>query len=145
MKKFLGIVGLVILLSACASTNTNYYTSSVQSWKGENVRALIARWGKPDYRVAVTNGHSLLSYHLQSYSAYIPPTSPEIGVNTRGGRPVIVTEPTTNNTWNRGALSLTCNVLIEIDERGTIVRTKVVGNSCYGGTNFAEKYAKPAG
>jgi hypothetical protein len=144
MRIKFGLFSLAILLSACSTTTTNYYHSSVESWRGANVNALVAQWGRPDYKVAAPGGGIMLAYRTQSYSTYAPPTSPAIGVNNTGGRPVITVAPNTNNTWNRGPLSIACNVLFKANAKGVITETQVQGTNCYGGQSFATKYANPA-
>lgn len=132
------------LLSSCATSTANYYTPSVQSWQGSKVDALVKQWGRPDYKVNTPAGGSTLAYKTESYSTYVPPSSPEVGVNaTNAARPVITVSRNTNNTWNRGALSINCTVIFNANKQGTITSTKIVGHGCYGGETFANKYANP--
>lgn len=133
-----------ILLSSCATSTTNYYTPSIQSWQGSNVNTLIQQWGRPDYKVTTASGNTTLAYKTESYSAYVSPSNPQIGVNASNPeRPVIVVPQNTNNTWNRGTLSINCTAIFTANKQGTITDTKIVGQSCYGGEVFAQKYANP--
>lgn len=134
----------LILLSGCASSNGKYYQQAVQSWEGANVQGLIKTWGSPDKRVVGPTGNTVLVYQNQSYSAYNSMSSPAIGVHFSGtGHPVITTAPSTNNSVTRGAMTLTCITVFEVDRKGTIVDTSTQGNSCYSNQSFAEKIAKP--
>jgi|GEM_PF-1315221 hypothetical protein len=139
-RNLIYLTGSVILLASCATTTTNYYRSSVESWQGASVKALVKQWGRPDYKILSPDGDAMLAYRTQSYSPYMAPTSPAIGVNNRGGRPVISVD-NLNHTWNRGQLSLTCVAIFKINPVGVVTGTQVQGNSCYGGSSFASQYA----
>ena len=142
MRKFC-LISAAILLSACSTTTTNYYQPSVESWHGASLNALVKQWGRPDYKVASPDGNITLAYRTQSYSTYTPPTSPAIGVNNAAGRPVITVAPNTNNTWNRGQLSITCTAIFKANAKGVITQTNIQGTNCYGGQGFANQYANP--
>ena len=134
-----------VLLSSCAVSTTNYYTPSVQSWQGSQVNALVKQWGRPDFKVNAPGGGTTLAYKTESYSTYVPPSSPEVGVNaTNPARPAIVVSQNTNNTWNRGSLSINCTVIFSANKQGIITNTKIMGHGCYGGETFAKKYANPS-
>ena len=143
IKACLGLSSL-ILLSSCATTTSNYYTQTVQSWRGGNVTTLITRWGRADSTITAGDGNTLLVYKTEGYRTYNTTASPAVGVNYSGsGKPVIVSTPNTNSSWSRGTMSLTCSVGFEVDKHGTIVDTQVQGPGCYGGENFAAKMGNP--
>ncbi len=131
MRTTLALLGLAILLVSCATTKANYYPSTPDSLQGESVNTLINRWGKPNYKVALPDGHSLLSYTIERYSANSSSSSPGIGVTNNSGRPVITVTPASNNSWSRGRLAISCTYLFEINEKGVVVRTKTKGTNCY--------------
>ena len=137
MRFVITALAAAILLSSCATSTTNYYTSSVQSWHGNTVRSLAQQWGRPDYQATSPSGKTTLAYKTESYSVYTPPTGATVG------RPTIVVPQNTNNTWNRGSLSISCTVIFEANKQGVITNSKIVGQNCYGGQNFAKKYANP--
>jgi hypothetical protein len=134
-----------ILLSSCATTTTNYYTQTIQSWRGGNVKTLLQRFGRADSRIMAGNGNMLLIYKTENYHTYNTTASPTVGVHfNSSGKPIMTSVPNTNPSWNRsGALSLTCSAGFEVDKHGTIVDTQVQGNGCYGDENFASKWRNP--
>ena len=138
-------LGLVLLLASCAAGTSSYYTQTVDSWRGGNVNALVSRWGTPDLRTPGPNGTTLYAYRVTSYHSYNNRTSPAIGVNYIGGRPVIAVTPSTNNAWNPGAMSIGCVAGFEANQKGVIVSTQIHGNGCYADQAFAAKHANPVG
>lgn len=138
------IVGLVILLSSCAGTKSNYYTQTVQSWQGGNINQLIKLWGRPDGSGTGSDGHKMVIYRTQSNRNNGSSAAPSFGVTAgASGRPVLTTYPSTNRTWNRGVMSQTCTAAFEADKRGTIIATQVKGTGCYAGESFANSLSNP--
>ena len=135
--------GLIILLTSCAATMTNYYTPTVQSWRGGNINTLYQRWGRPDGRFTGPNGNVVYVYNTSNYRSNSAPSSPAIGVNfTPGGKAVVTATPNTNN-WNRGPQSLTCSSTFMVNPKGVIIDTQVSGNNCYGSESFANRMRNP--
>lgn len=136
-------LGFLILLSGCASTKTNYYTQTVQSWHGGNVNALIKRWGIPDDRLKSPRGNIVYVYKTESYRGDSAPMSPAVGVSfTPGGTPIMTTGPNLNNTWNRG-MSLACITAFETDANGKIISAQAQGPGCYASEALAAKMRNP--
>lgn len=145
MRVYLFLSGLVILLSSCASTNNNY-SQTIHSWNGGNVTALTQRWGAPDGKMISPTGNTYYVYRTVSYEnqRVMAPTEPTIGVHTSpGGNPIVLTTSGGASNWNRG-MPLSCTAIFEVNKAGTIVDTKIVGTSCYGGQAFSEKLGNPA-
>jgi len=133
------ITGLfIILLLGCVSTTGNYYTQTIQSWRGGNANNLVQQWGMPDQKITNSSGHTYYVYKTESYRAYNAPATTPVGVNySRGGRPVIMDLSNTNNTWNRGPSSITCTAIFEADAKGKIISSTTKGQGCYGNQQFA--------
>ncbi len=130
-------LALIIFLSACAST-ANYYTSTLNSWRGSNANALVKTWGTPNTKIVNPNGTMVFVYKTKSYAAGRTQGSPAIGVNvSSAGRPVIV-NPTENKALSRN-LTITCLAVFQIDKNGRISSTEVRGKGCYGDQYFAQK------
>lgn len=143
--RFINCIGLTILLSSCATTTTNYYTQTVQSWRGGSVYTLVKQWGRPDRTITSPNGNTLYVYQTQSYRNLNAPSSPSVGVNVSQSGRAILSNPSYNNmTWNRGAMSLTCMAAFEVGKNGKILDTQIQGTSCYGGESFAKRLTNPA-
>ena len=141
--RFIIPIGLVILLSSCGTT-TNYYTQTVQSWQGANVKTLADRWGRPDNMIKGPRNQTIYVYKTESYHNTNAPTGPSAGISfSADGKPVIVTQANTNTTWNRG-MSLTCNAYFIVNGSGTIVDTKISGDTCFGSSGFASRLGNPA-
>lgn len=141
MRYFIGFL-LTILLSSCAMTN--YYTKTVASWHGANATTLVNRWGRPDEKIIGPHGNSIYVYKTISYKQNSAPASPMIGVTFGAdGKPIIITIPNTNNTWNRG-MSISCVAVFMVNKQNIVTETKVQGNNCYGNANFAEKRGNPS-
>jgi hypothetical protein len=142
--RFIVGLGLVILLASCATTTTNYYQQTVQSWRGGNVNLLIKQWGAPDKRATGSDGHSLYLYQTQTYRHLNGPASPSISVNVNAqGHAVMTTAPNTNMAWNRGGMSFSCVTIFEIDKNGVILSTHIHGTHCYGNESFANRMKNP--
>lgn len=133
--------GLTILLAGCATTTTNYYSSTINSWQGGKSNKLMSAWGQPDRRIEMRDGSSILIYKTTSYRTYSTTGSPAIGVNTSGPNPVLVTQPNTNNALESRTLSLDCFATFEVNKQGTIVKTQYTNHGCYAGHTFADRLA----
>lgn len=133
------ILGLIILLSGCASTK-NYYSQTVSSWRGGNAHNLTKVWGSPDQLVVGQNGNAYLIYKTSSYRAGFASAAPNVGINVAqpNNHPVLVNHSSTIGTGSR-TLSLNCVSIFEINQKRTIVNTQYMGNGCYGSQNFAER------
>lgn len=130
-------LALIIFLSACAST-ANYYTSTLNSWRGSHANALVKTWGTPDTKIVNPNGSMVFIYKTKSYATSRTQGSPNIGVNVSStGRPVIVS-PTGNKGLSR-SLTINCLAVFQVDKNGRISSTEVRGKGCYGDQHFAQK------
>jgi hypothetical protein len=143
--RFITCLAFFILLSGCAATTTNYYTSTVQSWRGSNAKSLIQVWGRPDTQIVNPNGSAIYVYKTQSYSNSSVQGSDPVGVNvSRTGKPIIVTTPTINNAGTRGSpQSLNCLAVFETDPKGIIISTEIRGKACYASPSFVNKMSNP--
>lgn len=136
-------LGLIILLSSCASTSTNYYSKTVQSWNGGSASTLVKRWGNPDSKLLAANGYVAYVYRSESNHPNNARFSPSIGVNfTPGGKPILVSSPNTNRSLGNG-MELSCVTVFVANKQGIITDTKMQGNRCYGNESFAENKANP--
>jgi hypothetical protein len=143
IMRFIISLGLVILLTSCAGTTGNYYTSTVNSWRGGSAASLIAQWGTPDTKIVNPNGSVIYIYKTKSYDTASTSGSSPVGVNvSRTGRPVIVTP--NNANISRSALSIHCLAVFEADAKGKIYNTEVRGQGCYGSQNFVKTKGNPA-
>lgn len=135
------LFGLSLLLSACSTTN--YYTQTVQSWRGGDSRSLIKQWGSPDDTLRGANGNTYYVYQTDSYGSYSGPSSPSVGVTMGSdGKPIMTTFPNTNTTGNRG-LTLGCTVIFSVNSSGQVFETNIRGSACYGSQGFAKRLANP--
>jgi hypothetical protein len=137
-------LGLIILLSGCASI-TNSYQSTVGSWRGGNVASLTKRWGKPDIKVVGQSGNTFYIYRSKINRQEINTiASPQVGVNTTAyGHPVIVTTPPSNLSWGRSNTALYCSAAFEVNAQGHIVSAESKGSGCYGGADFEQRMRNP--
>lgn len=134
------ILGLAILLSSCATTTNNYYSSTIQTWQGASSQDLIAIWGQPDIKATGPNGYTAYVYKTEGYRANYNANSPQIGVNfAPGGKPIIVSQPNLAPNTGRG-MSLLCTTLFTANPKGIIVESSAQGAGCYANTNFANKF-----
>ncbi len=137
-------LGCCILLASCATSMQNYYNPTVQSWKNGQASDLVKRWGVPDNKIIAPNKTTVYLYKTESYRAQNTVYSPAVGINfTEQGRPVMITQPTTNNAWSRG-MTLNCATAFVANPKGIIIDIQTYGNSCYVGHTFAEKMSNPA-
>lgn len=142
--RFVISLGFAILLSSCATTMNNYYTPTVKGWQGGSAANLVKAWGMPDTKATGANGDTIYIYKSESYHAYDTPSSPNIGVNvSSSGRPIIITQPNTNFTANRG-MSITCTAIFTTNSKGIITETNILGRGCYGNADFAKRLGNPA-
>lgn len=141
--RFIITLGLVILLSSCVGTTGNYYTSTVNSWRGGSASSLVSQWGTPDTKIVNPNGSTIYIYKTKSYGTPNTTGSNPVGVNvSRTGRPVIVTPNNTNGS--RSSLSINCLAVFEADAKGKIYNTEVRGKGCYGSQEFVKTKGNPA-
>lgn len=132
----------ISLLAACAQT-TNYYTPTVESWRGGNVNTLVERWGKPDARSMTKDGTIAYLYQTASYHNNAGPGSPQVGVNyITGGRPAIISQ-NTNFAASRGGITYNCLTMFVANKQGKILRVEKQGQGCYGSANFANTKSNP--
>lgn len=112
----------ISLLAACAQT-INYYTPTVESWRGGNINTLVTRWGKPDVRTMTPNGNINYTYQTASYH------------NTPG--------QSTNFAASRGGISYNCLTIFTASKQGKILSVEKQGQGCYGSANFANTKSNP--
>lgn len=125
----------VFLLGGWTIYGTNHFAATVASWKGQSVKNLYRTWGSPDGIMQGDNGNSIYVYKTTSYrQSYSPPS---VGVNTAGGRPVIVV-PT---NMGRSGFTYECTTLFEVNKQNIIVRVSYQGNGCFGSEGFAHRMA----
>ncbi len=110
---------LIALLAACTTSMGNYYTQTVQSWRGGNINTLHHRWGRPDSRYSGPNRSVVYVYNTNIVSR----TSSALNANGA----------------NRGPMSHTCSAVFTVDRSGTIIDTKVLGKNCYASAKFAQR------
>lgn len=133
--RFIISLGLVILLSGCAGTTGNYYTSTVKSWRGGNAASLVSQWGTPDTKIVNPNGSTIYVYKTRSASSDNAAASNQAGVNvSRTGRPVIVTS--NSGLWSGKSPTINCLAVFEANAQGKIYNTEVRGKGCYENRNF---------
>jgi hypothetical protein len=132
---------LILILTGCGTT-TDYYTPTVNSWRGGNVKTLVKTWGMPDDKVTGPGGNTVLVYNLQRFRTMTGSTSPSTGVTfTPGGTPIITTIPNTSMAATRG-MALSCTTMFIANAEGTILQTKSQG-PCTGSSSFQAKMANP--
>lgn len=141
--RFIILLGVAILLSGCGTT-TNYYTQTVQSWNGSNLKDLNKRWGKPDQIVNTPHGETVYLYKTESYQRTTTPNGPSTGISyTADGRPVVVTRQNFGGNGNRN-MTVHCFTYFIADPKGKIVEVKNSGGSCFANTSFIERMGNPA-
>lgn len=134
------ILGCAILLSSCATTTNNYYSSTIQTWQGASSQDLVKVWGQPDIKATGPNGYTAYVYKTEGYRANYTSPAPQIGVNfAEGGKPIIVSQPNLSPNINRG-LALLCTTLFTTNSKGIIIESKSQGAGCYANSNLANKY-----
>lgn len=140
----LTLLAMISLLSACATTASNY-TQTVDTWRGGNVKTLFARWGSPDDQATGPAGNTGYFYTKTTSRRYAAATTPSVGVNTSAqGHPVVVaTSPAIMNANSRGSMSLTCTAIFIVNPQGVIVNTKTQGIGCQSGSNLPPQMANP--
>ncbi|TAK74761.1 MAG: hypothetical protein EPO11_06430 [Gammaproteobacteria bacterium] len=137
-------LGLIIFLTSCATTTTNYYTKTIGTWRGGNANTLVKTWGMPDDKVVGANGNTVYVYKTSSYNPSLGPSpGPTVGVNiSASGRPVMITDPNTNQ-WSRD-MSISCVTAFAVNQQGIITDIQSRGNHCYGSESFANQMKNPA-
>lgn len=130
-----------LILTACAATH-NYYSTTVQSWRGGHISTLINRWGQPDAKYINHSGQTEYVYRTASYSQNMGPSAPLVGMNVSGNRPAMVTQ-TTNFAASRGGLNYNCYTAFITNKQGIIVDIHKTGQGCYGSASFAKQKSNP--
>jgi hypothetical protein len=133
------LTGLTILLAGCATTTSNYYSSTIQSWQGGSLSRLKSIWGQPDREIITAGGNKILTYKTTGYRTYSTTGSPAIGVNVAGSNPIIVTQPSTNSALETRTLSLNCYATFVVNQKGVITSAQSTGNGCYASHAFADR------
>lgn len=120
MLKFALGIG-VLALSGCATASV--MNGIMSSWEGARLDDVVGQWGYP-HEEREFNGRKLYVWH-HNKSAYIPPTTTSSGTARPSGS-IDVTSTTTGGYELRGA----CDRILEVDERGTVVKWQWQGNNC---------------
>lgn len=124
------IICIIMTIFFLDSVSAALYQRDAQSWLGAHINSLIKSWGAPDIKIKRRNGDTVLIYRRVTTRVENFQGSPEIGVNvSAGGRPVIVTSPYPNPTYNHD-LSLNCDIEFDADQHGIIFSTKMAGPGC---------------
>lgn len=138
--RFIPLLLSTILLASCATTMTNYYQPTVQSWKGGQATELMKRWGRPDKMVRTPNGHTVYLYETETYHNATNQSYSAIGMHVGTDGRAVMTAPTAAGTsWNRGSLSTNCLALFEADKNGKILDIKTQGTNCFVGKGFSDR------
>jgi hypothetical protein len=142
--RLLTTFSITILLASCATTMTNYYKPTVQSWQGGSTKNLVQRWGRPDRVLNTADGKTIYLYQAENYRNINTPSYPSVGMHVdANGRPLMTGSPEGNMSWNRGAMSISCVALFEAGANGKILSTQTQGNNCYMGASFAARKVNP--
>lgn len=137
------VTSIAFLLVGCA-TQANYYTQTVQSWRGGNINKLVNRWGRPDDRALTADGHIAYQYQTASYHHQASPHAPLAGMTIQGGqnRPAILNQ-NTNFAASRGGITYNCQTTFISNRQGTILQVVEQGYGCYGNSHFASTHSNP--
>lgn len=136
---------ITCLLSACATTSSNY-TQTVTTWRGGNVKTLFERWGTPNDQAFDPSGNTAYFYTKNTTPRFPSTASPSIGVNySRQGSPVITTNSAVMNGAARGNTGLSCTAIFTVNKKGQIINTEVHGVGCNLGGNLSENMINPNG
>lgn len=139
------LIALFALLAGCVSTTNSNYTQTVESWRGGNIKPLMARWGTPTEQVPGPNGTVAYLYKTQSYPTVRTAGGPNIGVHYTGRSAPVITNTNTAvmNGADRGSISLNCTSIFVANSQGQIIDTQIEGVGCYGGSYFATRMGNP--
>lgn len=137
------VILFMLLLSSCVIGSGNYYTQTVEGWRGGRVCALVDRWGIPYKKIMAANGATVYVYKTKSYH----PTPSPVAIREdfslgKNERPSIMSTPNVNSTWSRGD-SYSCISAFQANKAGVIVGTQTHGSGCYGSASFAETMGNP--
>jgi hypothetical protein len=132
-------LGFTLLLAGCDTAN--YYTPTVQSWRGANINTLTKRWGRPDIIMPGPNNTTLYGYKSTSYHVYQEKASPSIGVNNQGAHPVVVNLPTEASSGRGYHPPLKCTTYFIVDRSGSVIGSQSQGNGCYRSANAARNFS----
>lgn len=123
-------VGLLAMLTGCATNTAKYYTQTNPNWLGSNSQSLINAWGQPNARLQQGHNQRFYYYKTKGYVAPATLVAP-VGVNvSRTGRPVIIN---TNNTFGSSQSNQTilkCTAIFDVNAQGIITRSEMLGNGC---------------
>lgn len=133
MKKIIVLLGLVVLVSGCATTRG--YEAILGSWMGAKEESLVASWGPPQNVYQMGNGKKVIEYsrgqNIQTggYAYTTPQTTYHQGVvgNTlyTGTSTQYVTQ--TTPVYN---IQMWCKTSFILDSNGTIESWRWEGNNC---------------
>lgn len=141
--RHLTLLAFAFTLSACHTGINSYYTQSVQSWRGGNVRDLQAVWGKPFENITTTSGNKLYVYKRQDFYNKQANYSPQIGI-TNPERPVTVITAMPDANTERGQHAY-CIISFTANAKGTIIATDIQGTDCQISQSSALPLANPKG
>ena len=129
-----------LFLLGCASTDN--YRVAVNSWKGEKIQALIARWGYPNQVLKLVNGHSLYIYQFEDRGEIPPMTMPGFTtVQVSHGATTVSSIPA---IFNGGTFyELKCTTWFEVDKTHHIIGMSFRGNNCVSSQKAAQRLAHP--
>lgn len=132
-----------ILLTSCSIGSSGYYTQSVNSWRGGNIKDLTTIWGHPHDIIKTRGGDTILIYKKQSFVSTNAAFPPNISVHPRnGGAPIVAFTPTINTNWNRGFAAY-CFTIFTATSAGKIVDTAIQGSNCYMSQSQAKQLNNP--
>lgn len=106
MRHFISL-GLIMLLTSCANTITNYYPQTVHSWHGANAQKLVKTWGWPDQTMSLKDGNTVYVYKSTQYRPGVSAGGPD------------------------------CIAMFEVNKQEIITHTQYKGKRCWRDQNFA--------
>lgn len=126
MKPIVGMM-IVILLSGCGASKYRYQTlNHPEQWQGQNISAVISKWGYPTDTLHTRSGVSYYVYQTTSGASFFDSTTTNFS-RTSGYDPVPEAYPYANNN-----LSLTCTTTFVTNQNNIITNIKHVGSNCGG-------------
>jgi len=121
MRRIVGVALAIMLLPGCATRSV--MQGIMSSWEGAHIDSVVNQWGYPDEQREF-NERKLYVWH-HNKSVMLPSTTTTTGtVNSYGG------VNATSVTSGGGMLHGSCDRILEVDERGTVVRWEWKGNNC---------------